>query len=174
MRTFKTTPPATAHARNAQRAIRYHPFGRTMWKSTTTIATITKMFQPQWPFSASTLFEDVRLPKSTTVSFPRQARHQQTLVVLDTDRFVATQPIELKEDLSEVRFQLESESPAKHLAKLRLSFLTSAKYDVRGAGGPITAFDLHDGQEAVVEVPVNPGARPESFTITRHNSAKPK
>ena len=42
-------------------------------------------------------------------------------MVLETDRFAASQPIVLKEDFSEVRFRLESDNPASHVARLRLS-----------------------------------------------------
>jgi hypothetical protein len=87
-------------------------------------------------------------------------------LVSDTDRFPASQPIVLKEDLSEVRFSLESDNAAKHIAKIRLSGLPAGKYVVRRDSQPIATPDLKDGQEAIIELPMDAGTAPNSFTIT--------
>ena len=52
-------------------------------------------------------------------------------LISDNDRFASGQPIVLKEDLSEIRFQLESDNPAKHQATLRLAGLKPGRYAFR-------------------------------------------
>jgi hypothetical protein len=52
-----------------------------------------------------------------------ESEKKKLRLILDTDRFAASQPIVLKDDFSAVRFTLESDNPAKHVAKLRLSGL---------------------------------------------------
>jgi len=86
-------------------------------------------------------------------------------LVSDTDRFPASQPILFKEDLSEVRFSLESDNAAKHVARVRLSGLSAGKYEIRAGDGPIAEMDLKDGQEAVVELPMDGGTGSKSFSI---------
>ena len=39
---------------------------------------------------------------------------QKVHMILEVDRFVAAQPIVLKEDLSEIRFSIESDNPKNH------------------------------------------------------------
>jgi hypothetical protein len=85
----------------------------------------------------------------------------------DADRFPAAQPIVLKEDLSEIRFALESDNPAMHLAKLRLSGLVPGEYAVRVGGESLAPLRMIQGQEAIIEVPMTAGGRPHSVIITR-------
>jgi len=87
-------------------------------------------------------------------------------LVLDTDRFVASQPIVLKEDLSEVRFSVESDNPAGHVVKVLVSGLVPGQYSLRGAKAQITTFSLRDGQETSVDLPMEAETRPGSFVIS--------
>ena len=88
-------------------------------------------------------------------------------MVLDMDRFAASQPILLKEDFSEVRFRLESDNPASHVARLRLSGLAAGPYVILEGNRSIATVHVKDGQESVVELPLAAGARSQSFTISR-------
>ena len=86
-------------------------------------------------------------------------------MILDTDRFIASQPIALKEDLSEIRFQVESDNPSKHLAPLRLSGLRPGAYELRNDKKLITTLKIEDGKDATVELPVE--TRSKEFVILR-------
>ena len=86
--------------------------------------------------------------------------------VSDTDRFPSGQPIELKDDLSELRFQLESDNPAPHVARIQFSGLPG-KYTVRDQDGVLTETQLGQGQTAVFDLSINAGARPALFSISR-------
>lgn len=91
-------------------------------------------------------------------------------MILSTDRFMASQPILLKEDLSEVRFRLESDNPSKHTVLLRLTVPTSGSYVVRDGNRAIATLDLKAGQETVVELPMD--ARLKSLVISRQAVAR--
>ena len=87
-------------------------------------------------------------------------------MVLETDRFAASQPIVLREDFSEVRFQLESDNPASHVARLRLSGLPAGSYALLDGSRTIATVDVKDRQESVVELPLAARSRSKSFTIS--------
>ncbi len=90
-------------------------------------------------------------------------------VTLDSDRFAGAQPIILKEDFSELRFQLETDNPTPHVTKLRLS-------------GPAGEFVMHDGnrelgkltlngkEETSVDLPTSADRPGKTFSIVRVGS----
>ena len=88
-------------------------------------------------------------------------------MALDTDRFAAAQPVVLKEDLSEVRFRVESDNAARHVATLRLSVPAPGSYVLRDGDRTLATIEIKDGQETPVELPMDAGARPKTFTISR-------
>ena len=88
--------------------------------------------------------------------------------ISDTDRFASGQPIVLKEDLSEIRFQLESDNPAKHQATLRLAGLKPGRYAFRDDKGVITNIDIKDGGETIIEAPLDAGLKAKSFVVQRN------
>jgi len=88
-------------------------------------------------------------------------------LILDNDRFAASQPLVLKADLSEARFQLESDNPSAHSVTLRLSGLASGSYDVLSRNETIATVEVKDGQESLVKLPVVASARSHSFVISR-------
>jgi len=88
-------------------------------------------------------------------------------LVSDVDRFAAGRPILLKEDLSEVRFHLESQNPAGHQARVRVSGLTPGSYTIRQEQGTATAIEVRDGQESVADLPMDAGSGAQAFTISR-------
>jgi hypothetical protein len=73
----------------------------------------------------------------------------------------------LKADLSEVRFRLESDNAASHVARLRLSGLAPGSYGLLDGSKTIAAVDVKAGQESVLELPLAAGSRSKSFTISR-------
>lgn len=88
-------------------------------------------------------------------------------MIFDADRFVASRPIELKEDLTEIRFKLESDNPKDHLTTLHLSGLTPGTYSLRAGIKPVATFEITEETEARIEVPVNRVTRQQVFTIIR-------
>ena len=101
--------------------------------------------------------------------FHAMLNNGQLHFVSDTDRFPSDQPIVLKEDLSEMRFQLESDNPAPHVAQIHFS-APAGTYTVRDRQKVIAEVQLTgNGNEALLALPMNDGAKPTAFTITRRN-----
>jgi len=91
-------------------------------------------------------------------------------LVLDNDRFARGKPIVLKNDFSEIRFQIESDNPAVHAAKLHISGLTPGKYNLRDRKKLISTVEVRDGLETIVEIPMEPDDRPKSLILARGNN----
>src|SRR5438094_4123497 len=87
-------------------------------------------------------------------------------LVLERDRFAASQPILIKEDLSEVRFRLESDNPTRHLARLLMTG-PAGKYAVIASARKIQEVEIKDGQESTVELPIAASRVSNNFTISR-------
>ena len=85
----------------------------------------------------------------------------------DTDRFAAGQPIVLKEDLSEIRFQLESDNPAKHTATLHLAGLKPGRYTVRDDKGVVTNVIIKDEGEYLLNLAIDSRGSDRLFTMQR-------
>jgi Family of unknown function (DUF5695) len=90
-------------------------------------------------------------------------------LVLDNDRFAAGQPLVLKADLSEFRFQLESDNPAPHVVKLRWSGPTGAR-TVKDTNGPVINFESKSAEESIIELPMEAGGKPKTFTVAAKTS----
>ncbi len=88
-------------------------------------------------------------------------------LTLNTDRFLASQPIVLRDDLSEMRFSLESDNPETHVVKLFVSGLPPGEYTVGDDSKPITKLHIIDGRESVVDVEVEAGVRPKLVTMRK-------
>jgi hypothetical protein len=89
-------------------------------------------------------------------------------MVLDRDRFSSSAPIVLADDLSVIRFELESDTTAGHTSTLRLSGLAAGRYQLRGAGSELlTTVTIEAGRETVLELPVHAGNSASSFAISR-------
>jgi hypothetical protein len=84
-------------------------------------------------------------------------------VTLDADRFASSKPIVVKEDLSELRFSLESDNPARHETQLHLSGVPAGRYTLNDTA----SFTMENGRETVVSVPVGDHASAEPFTIAK-------
>jgi hypothetical protein len=86
-------------------------------------------------------------------------------LVLDSDRFRANKPIAIKEDLSEIRFELETNNPARHVSRLRIAGLPPGTYAVKAGSRTIKQLELKDSNETVIEIPVSQ-ERAGSFTVS--------
>jgi hypothetical protein len=75
----------------------------------------------------------------------------------EADRFPADAPIALAEDLSAIRFRLESANPAPHANRVRLAGLPAGSYRVSRDGQPVASLDTADGAPATFDVPVSAG-----------------
>ncbi|HEV8369943.1 MAG TPA: DUF5695 domain-containing protein, partial [Pyrinomonadaceae bacterium] len=87
-------------------------------------------------------------------------------MVLNGDRFLAAQPIQLKEDLSEIRFRIESDNPSNHSVTLNLSGFAPATYQLRIGKKAFGTFIINDGNGRV-ELPINTDTRTKLFALSR-------
>jgi hypothetical protein len=92
---------------------------------------------------------------------------QKVHMILEVDRFVAAQPIVLKDDLSEIRFKLESDNPKNHSATLRLSGLKPGTYELRSGGASGSKIVVVEGNESRIELTLRANNRSTAFTIQR-------
>ncbi len=83
------------------------------------------------------------------------------------DRFRPDRPIVVSSDVSEVRFELESDNHAQHEAVLRVSGLPPGTYDVRHGATRLSPVTIREGEVSVVRVPVAAGGRSEVIRIVR-------
>jgi len=88
-------------------------------------------------------------------------------LVLENDNFSATQPVQLNENLSDLRFMVETGNLTSHTVRLRFSVTIPGAYTVRDTGGTIAVLDLGAGEEASVDLPIGPGISSKTFFITR-------
>jgi hypothetical protein len=87
-------------------------------------------------------------------------------LVLNADRFAASQPITLLDDLSLTSFQIESGNPSAHSETARLTVSVSGQYTISNNHGVVTTLSLVAGQETVLSLPVDAGATGQPFSIT--------
>jgi len=87
-------------------------------------------------------------------------------MILDGGRFAPAQPIVIKEDFSEIRFQLEREALAK-AARLSLRSLPQGDYIIRSAGKQVAQFKTTPLCETSVELKTDGTLQGSSFSILR-------
>jgi hypothetical protein len=85
----------------------------------------------------------------------------------DVDRFAHDRPITLRDDLSEIRVQLESQNPTMHSNTMRLSGLPAGTYQVARDGQVISALEVAAGETSSFDVPVNGTAGSGTIRIAR-------
>ena len=89
-------------------------------------------------------------------------------IQLERDRFAPSASIVIANDLSRVRFVLESSTPAEHDSTLRLSGLPPGTYRVSDANEvSLTTFTIADGGEALIALPIRAATRTTTYTIAR-------
>ncbi len=81
-------------------------------------------------------------------------------------RFVADQPIVVPPNLAAIQFQLESDDPSRHLAKIRLA-APVGRYSVRANGRDNGAIELDGRRYVELDVTIPAGKRPVNVAITR-------
>jgi hypothetical protein len=92
---------------------------------------------------------------------------QKLHLILDADRFTAGRPIELKEDLSEIRFRIESDNPREHQISVRVAGLQPGSYGLRIGTKTITSFAVTAGAETLVQLPIDNAARQRVISIVK-------
>jgi hypothetical protein len=85
----------------------------------------------------------------------------------EADRLAPDRPIVLREDLSQIQFQLESDNPETHTTRMQLEGLEAGTYELRQDRGPARHFTLTDGRPAILEVLVAGRRGSGTVTITR-------
>ena len=88
-------------------------------------------------------------------------------VVLDNDNFSASDPFQLKTDFSDLRFTVVTSNPTSHTARLRFSATVGGTYNFSDSGGTFATVTVAPGQEAQVNLPIDPGVSSKPFYITR-------
>jgi hypothetical protein len=88
-------------------------------------------------------------------------------VTLDNDRFAAGQPIGLQGDLARIRFTLESDNPAAHVATLRMVGLKPGDYTVARGDQSMTTLRVTEERESIVELPMEATNRSTPFEIAK-------
>ncbi len=88
----------------------------------------------------------------------------------EAHRFAAGQAIVLAEDLSRIDFQLESENPEAHTARVELEGSREGTYEVRQSGEPTRRFTLVEGWPSTLEVAVAGRRGSGRITIVRVGS----
>jgi hypothetical protein len=88
-------------------------------------------------------------------------------VELDVDRFASTAPIALRGDLSELKFDLESDNTAPHEAFVRFAALPPGTYELQCAGRVVTRFESDAIGEQRFALPIPSGRRPVEIQLRR-------
>ena len=93
--------------------------------------------------------------------------NEKLYLTLNSDHFSADTPITLREDLSEVRFRLESENPGKHVTTLNIAGLKPGTYSLKISRKTLTSFDVKEQKETAIDVPIDSDTRSRTFVISR-------
>ncbi len=93
-------------------------------------------------------------------------------LLLDGDRFAAAEPIVLKNDLTRLQLCVDTDNPACHTARLRISGLPAGKYVLRGRSGSIAELETTGKQEVAIDLPVDLSAGAPRFAISRNNAIR--
>jgi hypothetical protein len=94
---------------------------------------------------------------------------------LDNDRFAADTPLELQENLREIRFVLESDNKAEHVARLRLGGLSTGRYTVTHGGEQVASLDVDEqqmtfGRSVGVEIAIPAGGTSRPIVVARSDT----
>jgi hypothetical protein len=85
----------------------------------------------------------------------------------EVDRFPAEKPIVLRDDLSEIRFQLESDNLEPHTAHMQLEGSLEGTYELRQDEEPSKRFTMVEGHVTTVQLPVAGRSGSGLVTIAR-------
>jgi hypothetical protein len=85
----------------------------------------------------------------------------------DVDRFARERAIILREDLSELRFELESGNPNAHMNRIHVAGLPAGEYRVAHGDGALASIRLSEGEAWTFDAPVREDGRSGPITISR-------
>ena len=88
-------------------------------------------------------------------------------LIIDTDRFAASQPLLLQPDLSQVSFTLETGNSASHTARLHLTASTAGTYTVSNTSGTIATLNLQPGVESTIDLPIAASTTTPAFSVNK-------
>jgi hypothetical protein len=88
-------------------------------------------------------------------------------LVIDTDRFVASGGISLKQDFSTISFTIETDNSGAHSARLHLTLSIPGTYIVSSDEGTIATLNVQAGQEILTDLPLAAAVSTKTFNITR-------
>jgi hypothetical protein len=88
-------------------------------------------------------------------------------VELAGDRFTAGQPIAINDQLTELRFSLETDNAQQHTTELRLIGLPPGEYAVYHGEQLVSPFAVAAELTSVVGLPVDAGGQPSAYRIFR-------
>jgi hypothetical protein len=90
----------------------------------------------------------------------------QLHLFLDQDRLAASQPILVNSDLSQTSFQIETDNPGQHQARLHLVVSIPGAYTVSDVQGTIAVLNLQPGQESTVDLPIGANTSTKTFFLS--------
>lgn len=93
-------------------------------------------------------------------------------LLLDRDRFAASQPIILKEDMTRLQFCIETDNPASHTANLHITGLPPGRYTLQGEDRPVADLQIGDKEQVAVALPLERGAGVPRFTLARNDEMR--
>jgi hypothetical protein len=88
-------------------------------------------------------------------------------LVVDTDRFVASGGVSLKQDFSTIRLTIETDNSGAHSARLHLTLSIPGTYTVTSDEGTIATLNVQAGQESVADLPMPAAVGMKTFNIAR-------
>jgi hypothetical protein len=93
-------------------------------------------------------------------------------LTVEGGRFADGKPLALEDDLSEVRFSLESHNPKEHTAKLVVSG-SAGRYAITVDGKKVADIELDGQHQAIIDASIKAGDAPVEAAITRVNASQP-
>jgi hypothetical protein len=88
-------------------------------------------------------------------------------LIIDTDRFVASNGVSFKEDLSTIGFTIETDNSASHSARLHITLPVSGAYTISSDEGNLGTINLAAGNEGIVDLQIPASTVRKTFFITK-------
>jgi hypothetical protein len=88
-------------------------------------------------------------------------------LIVDTDRFVTSGGISLKQDFSAINFTIETDNSAAHTSRLHLTLSIPGTYTITTDEGTIATLNTQAGQESIADLPMPAAAGSKTFMIAR-------
>jgi hypothetical protein len=88
-------------------------------------------------------------------------------LVIDTDRFVASGGVSIKEDFSTFFCTLETDNLASHSARLHMTVPVAGTYTISSDEGTIGTINFQAGQEGLVDLAIPASTSTKTFVIAK-------